>query len=274
VETMSGGEGGDAITGSRRSSSASVPRSERQWDVEAAEASGSQLRDAGAATARGIGRLFGAQPKRPAPPPSPPTAAQPVRVYTKRDAARDLGAGAVLDRIAMGEGPDRPLSYDTTYGYGAFVPPGSKPLTEMTLEEVADLQAKMLERERGQTRIASSAVGAYQFLDDELIRLSDKLDLPRSTLLTPGVQDMLAREILLEQGYGDFLAGKIDADTFQARLANKWASVAQPQTGRSVHNQRVGTSTDQMRSALDEARAQAQHLITDFNVDPYERRWR
>lgn len=192
---------------------------------------------------------------------------------TKRQAARDLGAGRVLDRIALGEGPDRPVSYDTTYGYGAYLPPGAKALSGMTLDEVGALQAEMLRRQAGRTKIRSSAVGKYQFLDDEVVRLRDKLGLTGSDVFTPEVQDRFAREILQEQGYGDFLAGKLDARTFQERLARKWASVPR-MNGRSRYGQRVGVSVEQMQADLALAKAEADPLIASFSADPYQRGWR
>lgn len=47
---------------------------------------------------------------------SPYVATSPPQrsTYTKRDAARDLGAGRVLDRIGVGEQKDRLASYDAT----------------------------------------------------------------------------------------------------------------------------------------------------------------
>ena len=95
---------------------------------------------------------------------------QPARQPpSKRDAARDLGAGGLLDQIALGDVPDRPLSYDTTYGYGAFVPPGSKVVSDMTMDEVQMLQREMISRQRGKSGITSSVVGKYQFKADELV---------------------------------------------------------------------------------------------------------
>jgi muramidase (phage lysozyme) len=169
--------------------------------------------------------------------------------------ARAEGAGVLLDRIARGEAPDRPLSYDTTFGYGAFADPDVAP-SRMTLDEIGRLQAEMLRRQRGR-RLRSSAVGRYQFNRAELARLRRKLGLSGGEVFTPALQDALAREILDEKGYGDFLTGALDARRFQARLAGKWASVADPRTGRSRYGQRVGTTTEEIQAALSAAKAQA-----------------
>lgn len=193
--------------------------------------------------------------------------------YSKRDAARDLGAGTLLDQIGIGEQKGRTPSYDVTYGFGAFVPEGSKKLTDMTFREVAALQKEMLRRQAG-ADLRSSAVGKYQFLQGEAERLRVKLGLKETDRFTAGVQDMMAREILAEKGYGDFLTGKIDGPTFQARIAPKWSSIPEPSTGKSRHDQPLGMTTQDMQRVLAKSRLEAQERITTFNADPYARRWR
>lgn len=203
----------------------------------------------------------------------PAAARTPAAAYTKRDAARDLGAGLVLDQLGVGEQKGRPPSYDVTYGYGAFVPQGTKALTEMSFAEVASLQREMLQRQAG-AKLSSSAAGKYQFLDDEVERLRKKLGLKETDRFTPGVQDMMAREILYEKGCGDFLSGKIDGRTFQDAIAPKWASVPMSETGKSYHGQPVGMTTDQMQAILAQSKAEAQRRAAEASVDPYGHRWR
>lgn len=249
--------GGAADNARLRLAAAPTPRSERQWEVEAAQASRGKSDPLAAAAAPAAARSSTPQ----------------ARVQrTKGDAARDLGAGKLLDRIALGEAPDRPVSYDTTYGYGAFVPKTSKALSTMTLDEVAALQRDMLSRQTG--KLKSSAVGKYQIKRSTFDEVRKTLGLNGSDLFDAETQDRMARELLDRRGYGDFLAGKRDLKSFQGELAKEWASVALPGSGLSYHHQPVGTNTSQMQAALDEARAEGQHLITSFNVDPYERGWR
>ena len=195
-------------------------------------------------------------------------------IYTKRDAALDLGARFILDRIAVGEAPDQPVSYDTTYGYGAFVPPGSKPVTQMSFAELAELQEEMLRRQSGASGKKSRPVGKYQFQPETVERMRKALRLKSTDIFTPGVQDMMARELLQQRGYGDYLSGKIDATTLQENLSAEWASVPQISTGKSRYNQRIGTTTEQMQAELTKAKAEAQRRITETGADPYAHRWR
>ena len=143
----------------------------------------------------------------------------------------------------------------------------------MTFDEVAALQKDMLKAQAG-AKLRSSAAGMYQFLGPEAERLRKKLGLKGSDRFTAGVQDMMAREILDEEGYGDFLAGKIDGKTFQKEIAPKWASIALPGTGMSHHGQPVGTATDEMQAVLAAAKADAERAITEQKADPYQQRWR
>jgi muramidase (phage lysozyme) len=260
--------GSPSVVAARR-----APSSARQWELEEGQASGAGLRAASEAVGRAVRGLFGGAPQ-PGPIPARPTSPAPTRaVYSRRDAARDLGASYVLDRLGAGEQDGRPASYDVTYGYGAFVPPGSKKLTEMTFDEVAALQKEMLTRQRGRRGDPSSVVGMYQFRAREVENLRKRLGFKGSDLFTPGVQDVMAREILDEIGYADFLTGEVDATTFQSRLARRWASVASPGTGRSRYGQHTGTSSDEVQDALESAKAEASHLM-DLGDDPYARRWR
>jgi hypothetical protein len=75
-------------------------------------------------------------------------------------------AGPLLDRIALGEGTTDAAAqeyglasaYDITYAYGKYNPNDSKPLTEMTIGEVKQLQQQMLANQAG-NNLKSSAVG-------------------------------------------------------------------------------------------------------------------
>lgn len=155
------------------------------------------------------------------------------------------------------------------------MPPGSKKLTDMTFEEVAELQKEMLRRQAGNRGIHSGPVGKYQFMPKTIEEARAKLGLKSTDRLTPGVQDMMARERLSKRGYDDFLAGKIDGLTLQDRRSAEWASIPRPSTGKSRYpGQRAGTTTEQIQAALAEAGTEAQRRISEDGMDPYGRRWR
>lgn len=201
--------------------------------------------------------LGGAMAKAPAP-----------RSRTKGEAARDFGAGILLDRIAEGEGTGGPDGYDTTFGYGRFDPPGwDKPISRMTLDELDAFQAGLAKRSR-----ISSAVGRYQINRRTMGDLRKRMRLVGSELYSPEMQDRLGRERLRMARWDDYVAGRITRDQVQERLARGWASVATAE-GRSYYDQPVGTTSEQIRAAIDQARAEAEHLRT-IGGDPSEPAWR
>jgi hypothetical protein len=202
------------------------------------------------------------------PAPGAASAAQPPGArFTKGQAARELGAGVVLDRIGIGEAPARPVSYDTTFGYGRYVPAGSPKLTDMTLDQVSHLQDAMLKSAN------HTPVGKYQIRQVDLADLRSRLNLSGSEKFTPEVQDRMARQILSDIGYERFIDGKLSAADMQDRIAGRWAAVAN-HAGVSHARQPIGTTGAQIQSALAQAKAEADHMITDFNADPYARGWR
>ena len=78
----------------------------------------------------------------------------------------DSAAAILLDRIAIGEGTTDAAAqehglasaYDITYAYGKYNPNDSKPLSEMTIGEVKQLQKQMLANQAN-SKLPSSAVG-------------------------------------------------------------------------------------------------------------------
>jgi hypothetical protein len=71
---------------------------------------------------------------------------------------------------------------------------------------------------------------------------------------------------------GRFLAGKMDAQRFQEKLSGRWRSVALP-GGRTFDGQPVGTTNEQIQTAIAQAKAEADHLI-ELGSDPYGWAWR
>ncbi len=172
----------------------------------------------------------------------------------------------LLNRIALGEGTSDAAAqqngfasgYDVLYGYnkpGDFDQEYSdKSLTEMTLEEISDLQTKMGSK---------SAVGRYQILSETLFGtakngyygLQDILGLSDNTLFDAGTQDRLAQALLERRGYSDWIAGTISDHDFQKNLSKEWASIADPDTGKSYYGQGVGTTDAQIKEAMAQAKA-------------------
>ena len=154
----------------------------------------------------------------------------------------------LLDRIALGEGGtyDRINTYYEAYmskpavaGASLGSPLLSKPLTEMTIGEVEQLQQQMLDN----PKIGSTAVGKYQILIDTLPdlvnRYGEKYGLSPDTKFDATTQDKLGKALLDDCGYSAWIKGTETDEVFQNNIAGKWASVEYDHTGKS-HYKRNG----------------------------------
>jgi len=148
----------------------------------------------------------------------------------------------ILDLIGMGEGTDRGRGYNETLGYGKFTktpdnPTGAVNLTGMTLDQIDKLQKDMLARP--DNTLNSSALGRYQIIRTSLLDLREKHGLSGSTLFNEQMQDHLAA-LLINDGGG----------ANPKTLSRKWASLPDPDSGRSYYGQRTGVTPQQVQDAL------------------------
>ncbi len=166
----------------------------------------------------------------------------------------DIQAAApLLDRIATGEGTTDAAAqehgltsaYDITYAYGEYNPIDSKPITEMTIGEVKQLQEQMLAN-----GAESSAVGKYQLLGTTLEGQQNTLGLSDDTTFDATTQDLFGLSLLERRGYNEWLDGTISDHDFQKNLAKEWASIADPDTGESYYGQNVGTTDAQIKEIM------------------------
>lgn len=102
----------------------------------------------------------------------------PENKISSSDPAKDQD---LLDLIAKSEGAD----YNTSFGNGILRPEGSdrnaKPLTQMTLQEIAQLQDKMLrDPDQPNRSRPTSALGRYQIIKSTLFGLRGTADKPES----------------------------------------------------------------------------------------------
>ncbi len=187
--------------------------------------------------------------------PTTPSIAGPTAVTA---ASTPGPLGALLDRIALGEGTGQAKAakhgfksgYDVTLGYGAYTPSSlkGKNLTDMTLAEVKQLQSGILNNPKNPHN--SSAVGRYQIVGETLRGLQRQMGIPDSARFTPELQDRMAARLVEGRGLKSFQSGRLSARGFQANLAKEWASIASPRTGRSHYGQATGTSTAQIQALL------------------------
>jgi len=148
----------------------------------------------------------------------------------------------ILDLIGMGEGTDKGRGYNETLGYGKFTktpdnPTGAVNLTGMTLDQIDKLQKDMLARP--DNTLNSSALGRYQIIRTSLLDLREKHGLSGSTLFNEQMQDHLAA-LLINDGGG----------ANPKTLSRKWASLPDPDSGRSYYGQRTGVTPQQVQDAL------------------------
>jgi len=166
-------------------------------------------------------------------------------------------AASLLDRIALGEGTTDAAAqghglasaYEITYAYGEYVPEDSKPLTEMTIGEVKQLQHQMLSNQAG-NKLQSSAVGKYQLIRATLVEQQKELGLSDDIKFDAATQELFGLSLLEKRGYREWTEGKISDYQFQKNLAKEWASVADPDTGKSHYGQGVGTTDAQIKEAM------------------------
>jgi hypothetical protein len=169
----------------------------------------------------------------------------------------DSAAVPLLERIALGEGTSDAAAqqhglasaYDITYAYGQYNPQDSKPLTEMTIGEVKQLQQQMISNQAN-SNLPSSAVGKYQLVSATLAEEQNKLGLSDDTKFDAATQELFGLSLLEKRGYTDWIDGRITDHDFQKNLAKEWASVADPDTGASYYGQSVGTTDIQIKEAM------------------------
>jgi muramidase (phage lysozyme) len=103
----------------------------------------------------------------------------------------------MLDAISRAEGTTK-NGYNEVLGYGAYGRP-SKPITDMTLQEVHDFGRNTLfagQRAAGKTGPLSSATGRYQITGDNIKAYSKKWGLDmKTTKWTPQLQDRIAIDL-------------------------------------------------------------------------------
>jgi hypothetical protein len=194
---------------------------------------------------------FGASPKKPAPP-KPKSSQAPVPTQVSRAAPVSPPVKNLLTQITNGEGVGDVVarrhgyasSYDVPFNYGRFARQ-TKPLTQMTLKEVDELQTRILNHPENTHK--ASPVGRYQIVRTTLRELKQRLNLRDDMIFDSNLQDTLGMSRLRRAGLQNSIDGKITESAFQTNIAKEWASVADPKTGRPRRpRQHLGTTTAQV----------------------------
>jgi muramidase (phage lysozyme) len=140
------------------------------------------------------------------------------------DKVKPFDSKVLLDKIGSIESAK---GYDYEFGNRPV------PLSTMTLGEV--LQHQQKRRKEG---AKSSAVGRYQFMFEtlsEIVRKNPR-DFPTDAKFTPDMQDKAATLLMERRGLKEFMSGSMDEKTFARNLSKEWASLPNPETGRSYYD--------------------------------------
>jgi len=196
------------------------------------------------------------------------TAASVSNVTTVMNTA----AAPLLDFIGNKESD----GYDDISGLVSQSRYPSKPLTQMTIQEVLDWQ-ESIDSFQG-----SEASGRYQIMEDTLRGYNNdrssgpgnplyaRAGLSAGDLFSPENQDKMAVVLLEGRGLSRFLNGEITREQFANNLANEWASlplVNGPNAGRSVYagdsvGNRALTTVQEFLDAIDAVKAKEQAIIS------------
>jgi muramidase (phage lysozyme) len=146
--------------------------------------------------------------------------ARTVRIPAQAD---DPKAGRLLDLIKVHEADG---NYNAVYGKAH----STVDLGQYSLNQILSMQVAA--RARG---VKSTAIGGYQFIYKTLRGLKGEMGLTGNEQFTPKLQDQLAMHLLRRRGYDQFKAGTLSKRGFALRIAQEWASLPDPRTGRSVY---------------------------------------
>ena len=129
------------------------------------------------------------------------------------------GAKGLLDFIARYEsGGD----YNKIFGGKSI-----SGLSDKTIQEVVQIQKAHLAE-----GFESAAIGRYQMMLPDVY--AKKAGLSLDDKFSKANQDKMAIEYLKEDGWEDYISGKLDAETFADRVAGTWAALP-TRSGKSAH---------------------------------------
>jgi hypothetical protein len=119
-------------------------------------------------------------------------------------------------------------NYNETYAYGKWTG-GDVDLSNMTIGQVKQLQARMLENQKRAGVPAdqrSTAVGRYQIMSFNLPEIQTAMGLSDNEKFTPQIQDAMADHLILNKRGGQtWLNGRMSDARFIEGLANEWAAI-------------------------------------------------
>ena len=186
--------------------------------------------------------------------------------------------GSLLDFIGSGEGGYNSMNQGTqgnriVGSTGNASSKIGKNLTDMTIGEIMDRQAYLMNRNNPQiSDYGIFAAGKYQIIPDTMPGAVRGAKLSRSDKFTPQNQDKLGMALIMNKRpyVGRYLRGEHnDVHGAMMELAREFASMPNPDTGRSLYGSgnKAFHSVDEVREALIRARNKPQPKITPTTRD-------
>lgn len=181
--------------------------------------------------------------------------------------------GSLLDFIGSGEGGYNSMNQGTQGNsiVGSTNNASSKlgkNLTDMTIGEIMDRQAYLMNRNNPQiSDYGIFAAGKYQIIPGTMPGAIRGAGLSRSDRFTPQNQDKLGMALIMNKRpyVGKYLRGEHnDVHGAMMELAREFASMPNPDTGRSLYGSgnKAFHSVNEVRDALIKARTKPQPKIT------------
>jgi muramidase (phage lysozyme) len=149
------------------------------------------------------------------------------QAFAQADQAKlsdDERATTLLDLIGKGESGG---NYNAVYGNQG----NTRDLSQYSLDDILSQQQQA--RNGG---IDSTAIGKYGFLYKTLRGLKAEMGLSGNEKFTPQLQDQMGRALLNRRGLQAYKAGRISKATFALSLSQEFASLPNPNTGRSFYS--------------------------------------
>lgn len=170
-------------------------------------------------------------------------------------------SGDILDFISKGEGDYNSSNRGTRNNKivgstnNTFI--NGNPLAESTIGEIMQAQKEGL-----------FAVGRYQFIPSTFRIVVDQLGIPEDAVFTPELQDRMGLQLLMgnkRPKLAAYLRGEdVDVNTAMLEFAKEWASVPDPNTGKSYY---AGTGNNALHS-VQETRAMLESAREVFSKEP------
>lgn len=152
----------------------------------------------------------------------------------------------LLDAIGTAEGarPDywKGNPYDLTLNRLILNPP----VSQQTLAQVKATQLHMVK----DLKMMSGAVGKYQLIGGTLRELQKRLGLSDDHIFNSDIQDQMALVLLNRRGLKMYMDGQLSIQDFMKNLSKEWASLPNPDTGKSYYGQRTHYTVEQMTNIL------------------------